>query len=139
MKQYKNARKYLQEIGILNEWAPPAIDPTHPDWSLPDNTSPIDGGPTTSPRKPWKQTSPGGVPVPGTPSPHRGGHNTSETVTDDDGTVWRVIYHWVDGVLVDTTYTEVEPDEPWTYQNDPNWGMYDDPSSGGPGGAGGDG
>ena len=44
MKQYKNARKYLQEIGILNEWAPPAIDPTYPDWSLPDNTSPIDGG-----------------------------------------------------------------------------------------------
>jgi len=120
-------KKYLQER-MLNEIPTPGYGGGGPGsgWDTSDIYT----------DKPWKQTSPAYVPVPGTPSPHRGGINTSDTVTDDDGTVWRVTYHWVDGVLVDTTYTEVEPDEPWTYQNDPNWLMNDDPH-GGPGGAGG--
>ena len=129
-------KKYLQER-ILNEIPTPGYGGGGPGsgWDTSDiyDDAPIE---KKKPLPKWRQISPHGVPVPGTPSRHRGGHATSDTVTDENGVVWDVIYHWVDGVLVDTTWTIHEPDDPWTYQNDPNWLMNDDPYDT-PGGAGG--
>jgi len=117
MEQYSNSRKYLQEIGLLKEWAPPSPPSVLP-WDLGPDQSPLvkPAGLDTV----WHQPNMGGHPG--------GGTTYGGKIVTVDGETFLWHYTIKDGEVIDERWEPIGPTWGMTPQEEDeywDWRLYD--------------